>query len=350
MIAAVADGVVVTTGVMVVTATSVTLTKGVARGGAGGGVAVIVPNARATHSGDTLASVGADTGVTATTLSVTALATTDVKVEALTVGIGLAGGAGSEAEAQSSGLTEARVGAAFGTTSPADPRQVVVSGAVTIAARVAQTAVADTAGGTGGAIGVGGIKAEAFVDGSSRAFIGNGASVRAATLTVEVTGVSGDSAVRTATANSTVGSVALIAGAVSTSTSRVSGSLDAFIGATATIVVAGAVVVRATGTATATSDARGGTGGGVTVSAFFATATIAPISGSDMGTRAWVGGGANVQAGSLRVAARATDNATATILAVSIALAGGAGGSATATIDADVEAFIGARDGSSATW
>ena len=103
----------------------------------------------------------------------------------------------------------------------------------------------------------------------------------------------------------------------STSTSRISGSLDAFVGDAAVVTVTSAMVVRSTGTATSTADARGGSGGGITVSAFFATATIAPISGTNMGTRAWVGGGANVRAGSLSVTARATDNATATILAVS---------------------------------
>ena len=56
--------------------------------------------------------------------------------------------------------------------------------------------------------------------------------------------------------------------------------------------------------------------------------------------------GADVRAGSLRVAATATDNGTATLLAVAVALIGGAGGAATATIDSDVEAFIGPRTGS----
>ena len=68
-----------------------------------------------------------------------------------------------------------------------------------------------------------------------------------------------------------------------------------------------------------------------------------------MGTRAWIGGGANVEAGSLRILATATDTATATLLAVSVGLVAGAGGTATATIDNDVETFIGPRTGSAAT-
>ena len=144
-------------GAVTVAATSLTLTKAVARGGTGGGVATIVPIAHATHSGDTTAAVGSNTGVAGASLAVTATATTDVRVEVLTVGIGLAGVAGGEGQAQSSGLTEARVGAAFGTNSPASPRQVIVTGAVLVRAAVAQTAVADTSGGTGGVIGIGGM-------------------------------------------------------------------------------------------------------------------------------------------------------------------------------------------------
>ncbi len=250
-----------TGGVVDVSASSVTLTKGVARGFSVSLVtSVVVPVTHATHSATTAAAVGANTAVTAASLAVTASATTNVRVEALTVGVSLAGGAGSDAQAQSSGLTEARVGPAFGTTVAAT-RGVNVTGAVTIRAAVAQTAEAEARSGAGGAIGIGGLTVRAFVDGSTRAFVGNGARVQAGSLTIEVTGVTGTSAARTATSNSTVGSVGLVGGAGSSSTSRISGSLDAFIGTTATVVVTGAVIVRSTGTATATADARGGSGG-----------------------------------------------------------------------------------------
>ncbi len=339
-----------TGGVVDVSASSVTLTKGVARGFSVSLVtSVVVPVTHATHSATTAAAVGANTAVTAASLAVTASATTNVRVEALTVGVSLAGGAGSDAQAQSSGLTEARVGPAFGTTVAAT-RGVNVTGAVTIRAAVAQTAEAEARSGAGGAIGIGGLTVRAFVDGSTRAFVGNGARVQAGSLTIEVTGVTGTSAVRTATSNSTVGSVGLVGGAGSSSTSRISGSLDAFIGDGATVVVAGAVIVRSTGTATATADARGGTAAAIGIAAFFASASIAPVSGTDMGTRAWVGANSNVVAGgALVVSANAIDRATATLLAVAVTLGGGAGGSATATVDSDVEAFIGVRSGSSGT-
>ena len=75
----------------------------------------------------------------------------------------------------------------------------------------------------------------AFADGSTRAFLGNGARVQAGSLTVQVTGVTTPDAIRTAPAESVVGAVALIGGGGSSSTARVSGSLDAFIGAGAVV-------------------------------------------------------------------------------------------------------------------
>ena len=77
-----------------VVAISVTSTKGDARGGTGAAVAVVVPEAAATHSATTSAAVGSNTGVTGASLDVVSSATTVVRVDALTVGIGLAGGAG----------------------------------------------------------------------------------------------------------------------------------------------------------------------------------------------------------------------------------------------------------------
>jgi hypothetical protein len=347
------DAAVAATGAVAVNATSVTNTKGNARGGAGGGVVTVVLLAYATHSATTTAAVGSNTGVVAGSLSVVASATTDVSTDVFTLQISLAGGAGSDTKATSSGLTEARIGPAFGTSSPANPRQVIITGAATVAAQIKQTAIAGASAGGGGGVAIGGLTVGAFVDGSTRAFIGNGANVQAGTLTVEivgVTGVSGNPAIRTATATSVVGSVGLVSGAGSSSTARVGGSLDAFIGSDAVVAVGGAVVVSATGTASATASAQGGTGGAAGISAFFAAATVAPQSGgAAIGTRASVGAGARVSAASLRVVAVATDSATATVVTVAVQLLGGAGGSATATVDSDVEAFIGPRDGSATT-
>ncbi len=236
--ALVGDGLDVTTsGTMTVTATSTTSTKATTSGGALGGAVVLVQPTFATHSAETSAVVGADTGVQAASLAVLAQATTNVRVELFTLGIALAGGVGGDAQAQSSGLTEARVGPPIGTSQPT-ARRVDVAGALTIRALVTQTVTADTDGGAGGGVAVGGITVRSFADGSSRAFIGNGTTVQAGTLTVEVGGVGGGPAVRTATANSVVGALALATGTGSSSTSRVSGSLDAFIGNTATVVVA----------------------------------------------------------------------------------------------------------------
>ena len=64
--ALVGDGLdVVAGGAMSVTATSTTLTKATSNAGALAGGAIVVPTAYATHSADTVAAVGADTGVSA---------------------------------------------------------------------------------------------------------------------------------------------------------------------------------------------------------------------------------------------------------------------------------------------
>ena len=341
--AAVADGVEVTTGVMVVRATSTTLTRGFAQAGGLAGVAVVVPIVHATHSADTLASVGADTGVQASSLTIEALATTTVRIDIATAAVGLVGGAVGDATAESTGLTEARLGAAFDTSSPANPRQVVVSGAVLVRAGVEQRVTGDTTGAAVGGLAVGGLMVRAFADGSTRAFLGNGVRVQSGSLTVQVTGVTTPDAIRTATAKSVVGTVALIGGGGSSSTAAIRGSLDAFIGAAADVIVVGDVIVTATGTATASADAEGGGFGGITINAFFATATVAPAGADPIGTRASIGAGASVTGRSVRVAATGVDSATAKVVAVGVGLLTGAGGSANATVNSDVEAFIGPR-------
>ena len=337
-------------GAISVTATSVTTTFGKAGGASVAAVvAVFVPVTHATHSATTSAAIGSNTGIVAGSLSVVASATTTVTVEALSVGVALVGGAGSDAQALSSGLTEARIGPAVGSTSPASPRQVVVSGAVLVAARVNQTVTASAKGGTGGAVGIGGLVVKAYADASSRAYIGNGANVQAGSLTIEVGGfgnTTNDPALRTVKAESVIGGVALVAGGGSSSTSRITGSLDAYIGAGATVVVTGEAMVRANGKSKADSTADGGNGGALAISVFFSTATIG---GTGVGTRAWVGANANVRAGSLQLLANTTDDATATLLVVTVALLAGGGGTATATIDSDAASYIGPTTGSAAT-
>ena len=264
--ALVGDGLdVVAGGAMSVTATSTTITKATSNAGALAGGAIVVPTAYATHSADTVAAVGADTGVSAASLLVRAGADTTVRIDIFTLAIGLLGGAGADAQAQSSGLTEARVGPAFGVTPPATARRIVVTGDLSIRAEISQTVVADTIGVTVGGVGIGAITVRSFADGSTRAFIGNGTTVQAGSLTIAVSGIGGGTAIRSATANSTVGSVAGAGGSGSNSTSGVRGSLDAFIGSGARVTVVAAAAVSADGTATATADARGGAGGAIAI-------------------------------------------------------------------------------------
>ena len=166
--------------------------------------------------------------------------------------------------------------------------------------------------------------------------------------TTDATGGETTDTVRDVEANSVVGTAAILAGSGSTSTAKVTGNVEAFVGAGATIdVTDGALTIEANSDADAFADARGGSGGGVAVSAFFANARIAPEndSDSDIGMRAYIASGAQVTTGSLDVKADSTDTAKANVFFVNIGLLSGAGAKSTAKIDSDVEAFIGSRTG-----
>ena len=240
----------------------------------------------ATHSATTSAAVGSNTGIAAGTLTVTASATTTVNVDALTVAMALVGGAGSDAQAQSSGSP--RPASVRPSARPRRPTPVRSrSPAPSSCRRVNQSATASAKGGTGGIVGIGGLIVKAFPDASSRAFIGNGASVQAGTLTIEVGGLAHHQRPGAAhgQGESVIGGVALFSGWGSSSTSRIMGNLDAYIGAGATVVVTGEAMVRANGKSKADSTADGGNGGALAISVFFSTATIG---GSGAGTQAWI--------------------------------------------------------------
>lgn len=332
------------TGDVAVTATSTLGTRAAVHGTAIGATAITVSAVAATASGDTTAEVG--TGMlTGRSLTVRATGTSAVTADAWTLGVALVGVAGGRATAESTGSVTASIGAAAG---PAYGT-VETTGAVAVLAQLRQAAAVDTRGGAAGLtlVGVGGLAARAVVAGSGTAFVGAGQKVRAGSLTVTVAGLdAGTPAVRTASATSVVGAVGLAAGAGSSSTALVTGSLDASVRDGATLTVTGALAVGATGAATADADARGGSGGALAISAFFADARIAAVDGAPRaGTRAWLGRNVVLTAGSLRVVADATDTATARLQAVAVTLVGGAGGDAAAVVDADVSAWIAGRSG-----
>ena len=107
---------------------------------------------------------------------------------------------------------------------------------MTVAAGVNQSATTGNGIGAVGGAAVGAVLTTALVSGTSRAYIGDGTRLSAGSLTVEVRNsldntTVGD-ALRTATATTTVGSEGILAGAGSTSTAVINGSLEALIGTT----------------------------------------------------------------------------------------------------------------------
>ena len=134
---------VTSTGAVAVAATNSTSTNAVNNGGSGSFVFTVqVQLTSASNSADTTALVSADSGVRAGSLSVTADAVTPVTTSVFTLGIALAAGAGADVLATSSGAVTAYVGTALGGTAPASPKAIDVTGTVTITAGVEQSATA----------------------------------------------------------------------------------------------------------------------------------------------------------------------------------------------------------------
>ena len=439
----VADGASVTSsGPIAVTATATTNTKSSGNGGTGAAVGVTVILITATASNAVNAVIGDASVNGGGKVDVIAKASTTVDVQLLTVTVAIVGGAGGSATAKSTGDTTARVGVAQGTNAPTTPRHLDVTGDITVLAGATHRVTSDTDGGAGGGVGIAGIVSTAKIEGDTRAYTGPGAWVKGNSLTLRTTDATGGATtntVRDVEANSIMGAVAVLAGTGSTSTATVIGSVEAFVGPAATIAVTGALTIDANSDTDAFADARGGAGGGIAISAFFADASIGstsaflgklrfngttvtrvgsgsflddglaagqtirfrgststgsssdpldairrivsvtattitldtsitggtglPAANAEIdkvavyvvsavnpaddpsGTRAYVGEGADVTAGSISLTADGSDEAKADLLAVGVGLAAGAGGRATATVDSDVEAFVGRRTG-----
>lgn len=210
----------------------------------------------------------------------------------------------------------------------------------------ALAAVAQADGGGGGGIDVRAMLPTAIVSGWVRAYAGEGVSLDAGSLTVAAGGP-GDSVTMNATATSKVGSVSAAGGAGAKATATVSGLVEAFVGTTRSETpgaavatranVSGAAVIRANSNLSANATAEGGSGGGFTVSVMLPTAKATGT------TRAYVGEGTQIDAGTLSVTATADKLeaiARAFVLSVNIG-GGGAGAKADSEVGGLVEAFLG---------
>ncbi|UZJ27066.1 hypothetical protein RHODO2019_19090 (plasmid) [Rhodococcus antarcticus] len=257
-------------------------------------------------------------------------ASTDTAV-AETVSVSVSGGfsmsgSGELADIASTATTQA-TGA--GTSSDASAGTIVYS------ASSANSATANDVLVSVGALSIGVGIPTARVEGLTNAELDGGITTAAA-LSVTATGAN------TATATAVPVAVGVVAGGGASSEADITSSagVTATVGAGIDNVHGGSVAVVATGVNSATANASGGSAGGIAISVMLPSAHV------DGGVVATFDGtlpNAGVKAGSLLVRATGSNTATATALVVSISLLGGSGASAQAYIGstATVNAVVG---------
>ncbi len=311
-----------------------------APGGSGGGVAVAAMIAQAFMQGSALAYVGSATTIKAGTLNVKASETSTVKADIKVYSVGLGAGGGGKAEAKKTTTVKAYIG----------PNAIVEEGTgdVTVEATSTDTVTSDARGGTGGVIAIGYMQSFATIGGQTQAYIDQGTTIDADSLTVKAT-----AAKRDLTATSLVVSVSLGGGGGANTETKVLSttddptnyaSVDAYIGpkegatysnSPVSLDIDGAILVQATTVANATTDATVGAGGGLTVAALYGYATV----GGDV--RAYLGQYVEVtDATSLTIKAEATNRASVETEVVSGAVAAGFGTSARGTVNDNIYAYI----------
>jgi len=249
-----------------------------------------------------------------------------------TVGsVGLVTGQGGNSTAKVLGDVTAYVGPAAGATPPATAVMVVLgNGAATVQAMSQDAkAEADSSGGGGGGVSVTVMLPTATVSTDTSAAVGEGASIRAAGLTVEA------DTTYTADATSTVVDIASYTGSGVNASATVDGTSAAFIGpaqgttptATATTIMltSGDASVNASMDATGTTDVTVGAGSIVASGAgTVVNATVTPATRAYLGERTKV-----TTSGDVTVAADTILLATST--SFGLVVSGGLGGAGTGT-------------------
>ena len=252
----------VSSGAVLVTATSANTATATSDIGAGGLFAVGVSLPTATVSGRTLAQLNADVDPTAVEINATsanhATATSEV------IHIGLFSGAGTKADAtvDAGASTQALVGASS---------SITASGSVHVFATSDNNATVHVPGGGGGLVSVDFMEPTATVAGLTKAHLDG--DVNAGSLTVRST-TSND-----ATADAHVTSITLAAsasGIIADAEITSAAGNEASIGSSSTVVVGGAVDVEAiqTGDNAATASASGTGTGLIDAGIFVATAKV----------------------------------------------------------------------------
>jgi hypothetical protein len=261
----------------------------------------------------------------------------------LNINIGLISGTGVEADATTTGIVEAFVGAPAGAvTTGAGTTVLNLTGALTISAFSDIDAIAKADGGGAGALSVNIMLPTADAAGATMAYVGQGTHIEAASVDVDADGE------LNAQATTIVLAAGLAAATIAKAEATVSGLVDAHIGSSAgstpssqvsNVNVNGAITIDAHAVMTATPTLTAVSVGVVAVSVLFPTTTLTGI------VRAYIGEGVDVDAASVRIKASApTLAAVATATGIGVAALAGLG-----IIDADainnsqVEAFIGAH-------
>ena len=325
---------------------------------ASGGVGIGIMLPTATVSGATRAVVRDGVDMSAASLSVEAgifdnpLTPTDetdavdysATATTYVVGVGaFAAAAVVNADATVSGVIEAYIGAPLTVAAGGAPATNIAVSATKVRALGTMVTNAKTDG-TGFSLGlsVNVMIPTARTSGTIRAYAGQGADIVGSTLAVTA-----DAPTMTATAETVAISVGLGAGNVVNATAIVQATVDAHIGAVAgstpaansTVVnLTGDVDVAASSTMTANATANGGAGGAISVAVMLPSATVSGV------TRAYVGEGTNLDAGTLDVTAAGVLQANATTKAIGIGLLGSAQGlRSEAIVTGVVESFVGAQ-------
>jgi hypothetical protein len=218
-----------------------------------------------------------------------------------------------------------------------------VGGTLTVNATSTPSVSGEAQGGSSSIAAAGPVESTADLEGSVRAYIGEGVSVSALAVNVTALGAnaSGSSAVF---ANSQLVSIGSAGVGDMKATATMNQTVEAFLGpastatptnqATTITATGGSVQVVANSTMTAASTLSGGTAGGATVGA---TSGIANLDGA---TNAYVGGHVTINAQQATIRANSTNSAIATTVATSIAAIGGSGIGVTVDANHDTNATI----------
>ncbi|HET9217460.1 MAG TPA: LEPR-XLL domain-containing protein, partial [Terriglobia bacterium] len=312
-----------------------------ASGGGGGAIQLAVMLPEATAGGAVRAYVGSGTDLSAASLTITANAPT-MKADAsgFALGISVLGGAnGLQSKATVSGEVEAFIGSQAGSVQAAPAPDINVgSGAVTIEADARMEALSDVDGvGASFTASVSAIKPQSLVSGKTRAYVRDGVALNAGALSVvagqiDQSGDPDDPAVNdrvqyiSRATTFVAGFAALADLAFVQADSKITGTVEAFIGAPVGVSAGDAVApqplvnlidINAVIQIEAASDMDVESKiDNVSVAGLFSFSQIEPVAEAGGTTRAFIGQGAKIDAPGIDIDADGDYDAQSTTMAL----------------------------------